>query len=153
MVAIGTSIAHTILELQNVGQRKNDPAREIEVLTETISATKAYYAPESYDLTVTSLTSDDPSSSNSYFHDLGMWPANVSDSIGNTGQQKEVPIQQIGTRFQLIFYQIRRREIQPIVPDKPVHMHSLANAGVRKLAFSGRMRPDCFFGAAGSINA
>ena len=56
-------------------------AREIEVLTATISATKAYYAPESYDLTVTSLTSDDPSSSNSYFHDLGMWPVNVSDSM------------------------------------------------------------------------
>ena len=46
--------------------------------TATIPATEADSTPE---LTTTSPTSDDPSSSTSYSCDLGLWPADVSDSM------------------------------------------------------------------------
>ena len=46
--------------------------------TATIPATEADSTPE---LTTTSPTSDDPSSSTSYSCDLGLWPADVLDSM------------------------------------------------------------------------
>ena len=47
----------------------------------TIPSTETYSAPIPPELTATFLTSDDPSSSNSYSFDLGLWPVNVSDSM------------------------------------------------------------------------